>query len=150
MVHIKINLPNCRPQPSNVSHTRQADFRFNIPASEAESIPSLNHAALIFKIVGLLLRQGYNEGTIGCGDRCRIIPFDIVGCLYIGFIQPLKRWKSNEKYPIMEVDRLPIGVVARVECTAVSVEFVGENENQLTPIFVRRYTVCVDGRVLVN
>ena len=42
-----MDLPNGRPQPGDVSHTRQADVGFNIPAGEAESIPGLNYAALI-------------------------------------------------------------------------------------------------------
>lgn len=50
----------------------------------------------------------------------------------------------------MEVDRLPIGVVTWVESTAVSVEFIGENEDQLTAISVRWYIVHVDRSVLVN
>ena len=50
----------------------------------------------------------------------------------------------------MEIDRLPIRVVTRVECTTVSIEFIGENEDQLAAIFVRWYTVHVGRRVLVN
>jgi hypothetical protein len=67
-----------------------------------------------------------------------------------GSFRALKQWWRNEKYPIMEIDRLPVGVIARIECTTVSVEFIGENEDHLAPIFIRRYVVHVDGRVLVN
>ena len=87
MLHTEMNLPNSRPQPSNVSHTRKADVGFNVTTGKAESIPTLNHAALIIQIVGLLLGQGYNEGTVGCSDRCRIIPFQVVGRLHTRFIQ---------------------------------------------------------------
>ena len=50
----------------------------------------------------------------------------------------------------MEVNRLPIGVVTRVECTAVFVEFVRENEGQLAAVFVGWDIVHAGRRVLVN
>jgi len=58
--------------------------------------------------------------------------------------------ENNANYPIMEVDRLQIGVVTGVECTTVSIEFIGENKDQLASIFVRWYTVPVGRRVLVK
>ena len=57
---------------------------------------------------------------------------------------------KNEKYPVMEIDRLPIGVIPRVEGTTVSIEFVRENEDHLAAIFIRWYAVHVGGGVLVN
>ena len=131
-----MNLPDGRPQPSNVSHTRKADISFDIPAGKAESIPTLNHAALIVQIVGLLLRQSYDEGTVGSSDRCGIIPFQVVGRLHTGFIQDVKRWKFYEKYPIMEINRLPVGVIPRIEGTTVSVKFIRENEDHFAAILI--------------
>ena len=89
----EIYSPNGRPQPSNVGYTRKADIGLNIPASEAEFIPTLNHATLVVQIMGLLLRQGDDEGTIRRSDCCRIIPFQVVGCLYIGSVQGVGYWK---------------------------------------------------------
>ena len=85
-----MNLPDGRPQPSNVSHTWKADVGFNIAAGKAEFVPSLDHAALIVQTVGLLLRQGDNEGTVGRSDRRRIVPFHVVGRLHTGFIQGVR------------------------------------------------------------
>ena len=58
--------------------------------------------------------------------------------------------ENDANHPIMEIDRLPIGVVTGVECATVSIEFIGENEDQLASIFIRWYTVHVGRRVLVE
>ena len=57
---------------------------------------------------------------------------------------------KGEKYPVMEVYRLPVGVIPRIEGTTVSIEFIGENEDHLAAIFIRWYAVQVDRGVLVN
>lgn len=41
--------------------------------------------------MGLLFGQGDDEGTIGCSDSFRIIPLQVVGCLYVEFIQGVIR-----------------------------------------------------------
>lgn len=50
----------------------------------------------------------------------------------------------------MEIDRLPVGVVSRIEGPTVSVELVRENEDHLATIFIRWYIVHVDRCVLVD
>ena len=50
----------------------------------------------------------------------------------------------------MEIDRLPVGVIPRVEGTTVSIEFIGENEDHFAVIFIGWYAVHVGGGVLVD
>lgn len=79
--HSEVGSPNGRPEPGNVRETREADIGFNISTSEAKFIPSLNHGALVVQIVGLLLREGDDQRTIGRGDCCRVQPLQIIGRL---------------------------------------------------------------------
>ena len=65
-------------------------------------------------------------------------------------VQRVKRRQNGEKYPIMEIDRLPVGVVSRIEGPTVSVELVRENEDHLATIFIRWYIVHVDRCVFVD
>lgn len=50
----------------------------------------------------------------------------------------------------MEVDRLPVGVIPRIEGTTVFVEFIGENEDHLAAVFIRWDVVRSDGCIFVN
>ena len=50
----------------------------------------------------------------------------------------------------MEIDCLPVGVVPGVEGATVSVKFIGENEDHLAAIFIRRDCVPVDRGVFVD
>ena len=49
----------------------------------------------------------------------------------------------------MEVYRLPVGVIPRIEGTTVFIEFVRENEDHLAAVFIRWFAVHVGGSVLV-
>ena len=81
MGYNEVGSPNGRPEPGNVRETREADIGFNISTSEAKFIPSLNHGALVVQIVGLLLRESDDQRTIDRGDRCRVKPLQVIGCL---------------------------------------------------------------------
>lgn len=50
----------------------------------------------------------------------------------------------------MEIDRLPVGVIPRIEGATISVEFIGENEDHLTAVFIRWHIVHFGGCILVN
>jgi len=54
------------------------------------------------------------------------------------------------KYPVMEVDRLPVGVISRIKGTTVFIEFIGEDKDHLAAIFVGWYVIQVGGGVLVD
>ena len=57
---------------------------------------------------------------------------------------------GGEKYPVMEVDRFPVGVISRIKGTTVCIEFIREDKDHLAAIFIRWYAIKVGGGVLVD
>jgi len=57
---------------------------------------------------------------------------------------------NDEKYPVMKIGRLPVGVIPRIEGTTISIEFIREDEDHLATVFIGWYIVRVDRCVLVD
>ena len=102
--------PNGRPEPDDVRRAGQDDARLDQPTRETKLVPGRDHPALVIHPVRLFLRQRDLERAVLGRDRGGVVPLHVAGL------------------PVVEVDGLPVRVVARVERAAVGVELVGEDE----------------------
>lgn len=95
---------------------REGDSDFKVPAGKAELVPALQHAALVLKVICLLVLDLDPESTISGSDLAGIIPFQVFGD------------------PVLQVDSFPKGVVTGVEGAAVGIKLVREDENIILSI----------------
>ena len=108
------------------------DRRFDETSSKTEFVPCRHHATSVIQVMILLRGERDLERTIARRDRRGVVPLDVV------------------RLPVVEVDRLPVRVVAGVERPPLDVELVAEHE---LPLFARhevRERVSLRGRVGVD
>ena len=57
---------------------------------------------------------------------------------------------NDGKYPVMEINRFPIGVIPWIKRATVCIEFIREHEDHLAAIFIGWDIVHLDRGVLVD
>ena len=102
------------------------------PAGEAELVPRAHHPAREVEVVVGLRAERDLERTVARRDRLRVIPLHVV------------------RLPVVQVDRLPVRVVPRVEAAPVDVELVTEDKLPLLSFAEVGERVRVLGRVAID
>ena len=96
--------------------SRECNRDLKVPAAKAELIPTLQHTALVWKPMRLLVLHLDPESTISGSNLSRVVPLLIPSS------------------PVAKVDSFPVGIITRVEGAAIGIEFVREDENVLFAI----------------
>ena len=102
--------PHSRPKPLHIIKPRQHNRRLDQATREAELVPRLHHPPSILQPMARAPRERDLERAVARRDRRGVVPLLVA------------------RRPVVQVDRLPVRVVPRVERPPVRVELVAEDE----------------------